>query len=347
MRVENSQSILITGGNGFLGSAILKELTGPEAVISTKKIRAFDISIIGTKADQNVEYIKGDIQDYNEVLNACNGIDIVIHTAAIVDWGTRPVEEVLNINVNGTKNVLRACKEARVKVLVYTSSLDAVYTGKPMIDVDETVPYPDKHVSAYCRSKYLSEKLLLEDKDDFLQRCILRPSDIYGEADPYHIGSLIDIAKGGFYVRLGNGKSKCQHVYVGNMAHAHLLAAKALLEEKPGLDGSVYFITDGPADNFFKFFDKIITAAGYKIWPKNFWIPRGAAYFMGSISEFIALLLRPIKKYTPKFSRFAVTYTCTDYTFNSDKARREFGFMPKYSKEEALERTVNYFRKEK
>ncbi len=104
-----------------------------------------------------------------------------------------------------------------------------------------------------------------------LKTCILRPSDIYGEEDPYHIGSLIDMAKTGFYVRLGNGKSKCQHVYVGNMAHAHVLAANALLQNNKKIMGNAYLITDGPGSNFFKFFDKIVSGAGYKIFPKNLW----------------------------------------------------------------------------
>jgi nucleoside-diphosphate-sugar epimerase len=152
------------------------------------------------------------------------------------------------------------------------------------------------------------------------------------------------MAKGGFYVRLGNGKSVCQHVYVGNMAHALLLASAALLEGNNKVDGQAYFITDGPPSNFFSFFDRFVEGAGYRIWPKNLWLPRWFAYGLGSISEFIAVLLRPVKKYSPKMSRFAVTYTCTSYTFTADKAKKDFGFIPKYSSEEAFEKTIAYFR---
>jgi nucleoside-diphosphate-sugar epimerase len=152
------------------------------------------------------------------------------------------------------------------------------------------------------------------------------------------------MAKGGFYVRLGNGKARCQHIYVGNIAHAHLQAAHALMNGSGHIGGQVYFMTDAPGSNFFKFFDQVVEGAGYRIRPGNFWIPRWLAYGMGSMSEFFAWLIRPVKFYHPKFSRFAVTYTCTSYTFNSDKARRDFGFEPKYSKEEALERTIMFYR---
>jgi nucleoside-diphosphate-sugar epimerase len=124
-----------------------------------------------------------------------------------------------------------------------------------------------------------------------------------------------------------------------------VLAAKALAEDNHKLAGSAYFITDGPGCNFFTFFDEIITGSGYKIWPKNFRLPHWLAYFLGTVSEYLARLIRPIKHYNPRLSRFAVMYICTDFTFTSEKARRDFGFSPKYSKEEAFRNTVRFFSK--
>ena len=68
-------------------------------------------------------------------------------------------------------------------------------------------------------------------------------------------------------------------------------------------------------------------------------------YFLGTVSEYLALLIRPIKHYNPKLSRFAVMYTCTDFTFNSEKAHSDFGFTPKYSKKEAFKNTVRFFKR--
>jgi hypothetical protein len=89
----------------------------------------------------------------------------------------------------------------------------------------------------------------------------------------------------------------------------------------------------------------VVIGAGYKIFPKNLWLPKGLAYTIGSISEFIAVLMRPIKKYNPKFSRFAVTYTCTDFTFSAKKAENGFGFKPKYGDRLSLEKTIAFYRK--
>jgi len=248
------------------------------------------------------------------------------------------------VNVGGTENILKACLAQNVGHLFFTSSLDAIFGGRPLVNIDETLPYPEKHPTAYCTSKFRAEVLVLESNRTHLRTCALRPSDIYGENDPYHIGSLIAMAKGGFYVRLGNGKARSQHVYVRNIAHAHVLAAKALLEGNRAVPGNAYLITDAPGTNFFTFFDRIVTGAGYRIRPKNLWIPRPVAMAMGAIAECIAFLWRPIRQYTPKMSRFAVTYTCTDFTFSAEKARKDFGFTPKYPEEEALRRTTEFYR---
>lgn len=338
----------MTGGSGFLGSAIVRELLEPGSPVQAEKIRIFDLKDLpGGLMDERTEFIPGDIRDRAAVDEACKGMDLVIHSAAIVDWGTQTEATVYDVNTAGTQNIVDACKKNGVKYLVFTSSLDAVYSGKPLVNIDESQPYPEKHRTAYCRSKALAEQVVIREQDERLKAVILRPSDIFGEADPYHIGSLVNMAKGGFYVRLGDGKAKCQHIYVGNIAVAHLQAAAALMNGAGNLSGQVYFMTDAEGSNFFRFFDQVVEGAGYRIRPKNFWIPRPVAYAMGSLSEFFAWVIRPVKNYHPKFSRFAVVYTCTEYTFTSEKAIRDFGFKPKYSHQEALQRTIDYYRRQK
>jgi len=362
---HTNSRILLTGGAGFLGKAIARELLNPGSPLHPSLLRIFDIAPYAGPVDDRVEVVRGDIRDAAVVMEACRGIDLVIHSAAIVDWGTKPEKEVLSVNFGGTETLLAACLEQGVRHLVYTSSLDAVFEGKPLVNIDEGIAWPETHPNMYCRSKYLSEKLVLaangrtstpnyelqppgsriqDPGSSFLTTCVLRPADIYGEGDPYHIGSLINMARGGFYVRLGDGSSKSQHVYVRNMAWAHVLAAKALLDGNPAIAGNAYFITDGPPSNFFTFFDHIVEGAGYRIRPRNLWIPRRIAYAMGMISEGIALMVRPVKKYAPKFSRFAVIYTCSDFTFTAARARKDFGFEPKYPAEEAYRLTIDHYR---
>ncbi len=347
MEQKNKPTILLTGGSGFLGKNIVRELLASDSPIQPKEIRVFDIKAYDGETNEKVKFIHGDVRDLNQLEEACEGVTLVIHSAAIIDWGIQPESVVFEINVKGTENVIKACLKKKVGYLVYTSSLDAVLTGTPLVDIDENQPYPEKPQTSYCESKIRSEKLVKKAQSEALKTCILRPSDIYGEQDPYHIDSLIDMANKGFYIRLGDGKSRCQHVYVGNMANAHVLAANALLNNNKKVLGNAYLITDGPGDNFFHFFDQIVIGAGYKLFPKNLWLPRWLAYSLASISEFIAWLASPIKKYNPKFSRFAVTYTCTDFTFNSGKAKADFNWTPKYTTEQAIQNTVAFYKKQK
>jgi sterol-4alpha-carboxylate 3-dehydrogenase (decarboxylating) len=339
--------ILLTGGSGFLGKNIVKELLASDSPIHPNEIRVFDIKTYDGEPHEKIKFIQGDVRDLNRLEEACEGVTLVIHSAAIIDWGVQPESVVYDINVKGTENVIKACLNKKVGHLVYTSSLDAVFTGTPLINIHENQPYPENPQTSYCESKIRSEKLVKKAQSEDFKTCILRPSDIYGEADPYHIDSLIDMAKKGFYVRLGNGKSKCQHVYVGNMAYAHILVANALMKNNERVTGEAYLITDGPGDNFFKFFDQIVKGAGYKLFPKNLWIPRWLAYSMACISELIAWLASPIKRYNPKFSRFAVIYTCTDFTFDSRKAKADFNWAPKYTTQQAIENTVAFYKKQK
>ncbi len=340
-------SILITGGSGFLGRTIIRELLSEDSVLAPRLVKVFDCNDFNEEKDPPLRFVKGDICDYSRLRDACKDVDIVIHTAAIVDWGTHPAETIFSVNVDGTRNVIRACIDNQVKFLVYTSSLDAIFGGKSLVNINEHHSYPEKHPNMYCRSKFLSETLVLDANGPSLRTCVIRPADIYGEGDPFHIGSLVNMAKGGFYVRLGNGHSLSQHVYVGNIAHSHILAIREFLAGNLKMAGKIYFITDQPASNFFKFYDHIVKEAGYRIWPSNLWIPYRMAYFFGCLAEWMAFLLRPLKKYNPKFSRFAVNYTCTDFTFSSARAESDFGYSPKYDIREALERTILYYRAQK
>lgn len=337
-------NVLITGGSGFLGKAIVAELLDRESPLRLSSLRIYDISPYAGIKDSRIEYINGDVCNQQDISKACAGIDLVIHTAAIVDWGTKSPKQVYNTNFVGTQYVVKACKDNEVPMLLYTSSLDTVITGKPLRNIDESQPYPGKHLNMYCESKCLAEKLVLSENSFSFRTMVLRPSDIWGEADPYHIPPLIEMAKSGFYVRIGDGTARNQHVYVRNMAWAHVLAAMALLERNTKVEGNAYFITDGPGTNFFTFFDDIVIRSGYKIRPRNLWLPKGFTYSLGAMTEYIAFMVRPIKYYVPKLSRFAVMYTTTDFTFTAEKARQDFGFYPKYTDEEAMENTVNYFR---
>jgi nucleoside-diphosphate-sugar epimerase len=345
MKQPHIPVVLVTGGAGFVGHALIKELTCENPVVTVDEIRIFDSRPENPFTDERITYIQGDIRNLDDFKRAAEGAAGMIHLASLVDWGTHSRDEVFSINVQGVRNAVTVCRETNIGALVYTSSLDAICTGKPIRDEDESLPYPDKFPNSYCESKALAERIVTEANGNGLSTVVLRPSGVWGEGDPFHISALLHLAEKGTYIRIGNGEALCMHVYVGNVAHAHVMALKALLTDGSRTAGNVYFLTDSPPENFFKFLDPVVEASGYPIKPKNLWIPKGIMYILGCLAEAGAWLLRPFKKINPDVSRFAVSYTCNDFTFSGDKARRDFGFEPKYGHREAFETTVQWFKK--
>ena len=122
-------------------------MLAPVSPVQLSLLRIFDLTAYAGPADPRIEIVSGDIRDASAVHNACRGIDLVIHSAAGVDWGTKPEEEVLSVNFGGTENVVNACREQRVRHLVYTSSLDAIFGGARKNSPGKADIFPEKLLS--------------------------------------------------------------------------------------------------------------------------------------------------------------------------------------------------------
>lgn len=343
MSSENRQlRVLVTGGAGFLGRAILREL----AKTPLAELRIFDLREVGSRELPGGVSRVGDVRDADAVREACRGVDVVLHVAARIDWGHATRAQLAEVNVGGTENVLRACRENGVRGLVYTSSMDAVCGTSPLVQADETLPYPRRFANEYARTKALAEQAVIRANAPELRTCALRPCGIFGEGDPYHVANVLRVVEAGnLPFRIGDGRAAFQHVYVGNVAHAHVLAMRALLEPDSGLGGEVYFVTDDtPAVNFFDFMEPILNELGYTLPPKSRSIPYPVMWTIGALLEGIAFACRPVVRFAPTLTRSSVRFVGHDHTFVGEKARRHFGYEPIYSEPDAIRRTVDWFR---
>jgi nucleoside-diphosphate-sugar epimerase len=338
--------ILLTGGAGFVGRAIMEELRHAQPVLQPAEVRIFDrvSPEIPTDSSFPIRYIAGDVLDFAALNAACRGVDIVIHLANLVDWGTHPESLVFAVNVDGTRNVLNACRENGVPMMVFTSTLDVVFTGRPQRGIDESWPYPARHIGAYSRSKVQAEQIVVEANGESLKTVVLRPSGIYGERDPYHLGTIAKMAQKGLVCRMGSGNARCMNIYVGNVAHAHLLAARALWAGNNAVAGQTYFLIDHEPMNFFDCVLPILETAGFRMRFANLKVPHWLLVLPALASEAAATLVRPFKRIHPPLSRFALAYLCNDFIIATDKARRDFGFEPRYSREEAIRRSADWVR---
>ncbi len=298
-----------------------------------KEVRILDVAPLD---DKRFEVINGDIRKYSDVKKACSGMDVIFQTAAVVWDPGKPASLYEDVNIRGNQIVVDVCRELKIGRLVYSSTMDVVVDGKnPIVYGDESLPYPEKEPEdPYSRTKIAAEKLVLKANGPLLLTCALRPVGMYGPRDKYHITNIIKAVLGKNKFKLGNGKAKFSHVYSENAAHAHILAAKHLTKDSP-VAGSYYFIADhNPAENLFDFMEPFILGLGLK--PPKRSIPYPIAYMLGWINE----------KIVPgsNFNRFAVIQTCIDHTFSHEKAANDFGYKPMVSKEEAFNRTLDWFK---
>jgi nucleoside-diphosphate-sugar epimerase len=352
--------VLITGGAGFLGQAIVRELRkpAPAGFGAAPEIRIFDVRSAAAPQHPGVANLVGDVRDHDALLDACRGVDVVIHAASLVDYGHASRRALEEINVGGTQNAIRACCEAGARGLVFTSSMDVVYGAKPIVNGDESLPYPERFADNYARTKAAAEQAVVRANaaprtprdgeaaaEARLRSCVIRPCGMYGEADPYHVSNVLRAAQEGkLAARIGDGNAVFQHVYVGNVAHAHVLAASRLLEPDSPAAGQIYFIVDYPAVNFFDFMQPLMSKLGHELPPRSRYVPYPVAYGLGTLLELGAKLLRPFVAFEPALTRSSARIVCQDFCFVADKAVHELGYAPIYAEDEALERTAEYFR---
>lgn len=319
---------LVTGGAGMLGRAIVSQLLDRGA-----RVRILDIE----KAhDDRAEMIVGDVRDEAAMKKACAGVDTVFHAAAAV-WDSKlPLDIYESTNVTGTKIVIDACLQLGVPRLVYSSSMDVVMDGAHgHCLADESAPYPanPKKMNRYAWSKMLGEQAVLAANGPALSTCSLRLTGMYGPGDKYHLPNVVKNAKHGVNIRLGDGKACFSHLFCGNAAHAHILAAEHLYPGSP-VSGQVYFITDHETGNFFDFMNPFLEALG---------IPRPKISIPRAPMNAIAWLAERFSSKSP-INRFSIYCTCVDHTFVHDKATRDFGYQPIFSSEEAFNITLDWLK---
>lgn len=181
--------ILVTGGTGFLGSYIIRDL-----VTKGYRVRAIRR---GTKLPKwinhelldKVEWVEGDILDVVSLAEAMEGIDTVIHSAAIVSFVDKDREAMYQVNVEGTANVVNLALEMNIGRFVYISSVAALGRTAHGGNVDEEKKWEESKVNThYARSKYKAELHVWRGMAEGLDAVILNPSTILGYGD-WHSGS--------------------------------------------------------------------------------------------------------------------------------------------------------------
>ena len=329
---HNPETVLVTGGGGFLGRAIVSRL-----VARGDHVRSLARNFYPELETLGIDQIQGDISDSETVAGACEDRTIVYHVAAKPPpWGG--YEDYHQTNVVGTQNIIDACLDQDQSRLVYTSTPSVVHNGRDIEGADESMPYPQKFSSHYAKTKAIAEQLVVKASRNELQTIILRPHKIWGPGDNQILTRLVARAKK--LKQVGDGKNLIDVTYIDDAADAHILAADKL-QENPELSGNIYFISQGEPVLAWYLVNEFLKAAGCRPVKKS--VPFRVAWATGALLELIYKILHLSQE--PYITRFLAETVSQSNWFKIDAAKRDLGYAPKISTEEGLRRLEEWMPK--
>jgi len=313
---NNTHQVFVTGAGGFLGKAICQLL------------RSADIKVIGFArgnypdlVEIGVTMIQGDLSDKPSLFNALSGSDLVFHVASKAGvWGDK--SSYFQPNVEGTKNIIDACKAHNIAHLIYTSTPSVTFAGKDEEGIDESSPYAARFLNFYGLSKALAEQNILNSNSPTLKTVALRPHLIWGPGDRHLVPRVIERAKVGRLKLVGKSDKLVDTIYIDNAVFAHLLAAVELLKEEPKCAGKAYFLSNDEPIYMADMLNKILACK--QLPPVTKRVPAALAFVVGTLLEWTYLALR--KQEEPIMTRFVAKQLSTSHYFNISAAKKDFGY---------------------
>ncbi|MFK7822984.1 MAG: NAD-dependent epimerase/dehydratase family protein [Oligoflexales bacterium] len=334
MNAETGSKILLTGGGGFLGRYIAKNL-----VERGYKVISFSRKKYSFLEELGIESYQGDLRNVNQLMEAGAGCTSFIHTAALAGiWGRQ--KDYLDTNFEGTRNVIEAARQLKIRQLIYTSSPSVAFEGRDIQGLSESIPYAKKFFCSYSYSKKLAEEAVLAANSPEMQTLALRPHLIWGPDDPHFLPRLLQQSRQGRLFRVGHQGNMVDVIYVENAAAAHTDALKAMQANKK-LGGKAYFLGQEKPVKLWKFIDQLLVAGGQKPL-RSTRIPFPFAFALGCLFE---LLYNGIGSFhrDPPMTRFLALQLSKSHYFNHDRAKRDFAYKVSISTEEGLRKLKQSF----
>jgi nucleoside-diphosphate-sugar epimerase len=324
---------LVTGGGGFLGSAIVRLL----------RARGDDVTVVA-RGDYpellslGVTLVRADITDLPALTEAATGCEIVFHTAAKAGvWGS--YESYYKPNVVGTEMLIAACLATRVPKLVFTGSPSVVFDGRDQANGTSALPYASPPSSHYAATKAISEQLALKANSRQLATISLRPHLIYGPGDPHLVPRVVDRAAKGRLALVGDGSNRVSLTFIGNAAAAHVQAADRL-SFNAACAGRAYFINDPQPVVFGDWLTALVSRLGLPPIRRRLSIP--AAVRIGGALELVWNAFRVGGE--PPLTRSVARNLGISHWYSIEEAVRDFGYAPPVKAEDGFERTIEWFK---
>ena len=323
--------VLVTGAGSLLLGGVAQALVerGDEVICVQRRklVRAHSTSLTQHGVD---------IRDREALTAAAVGCDAIIHGAARVGVvGTW--EDFRSVNVDVTANVIHAARAHGIARLVYVSTPSVAHSGESIVGATAAVAVTGRKGSFYAESKAQAEHMVLAANTDGLGVVSLRPHLVWGPGDTQLVGRIVDRARAGRLVMVGNGHALVDSTYIDNAISAHLAALDAVAP-RATCAGRAYVIANGEPRTVTELIEGICQAAGVPFRPKHLALP--LARIAGSVLERLWPRLRSDE---PPLTRFVAEQLGTAHWFDPRPARDDLTWSPHVTLDEGFTRLRAWF----
>ena len=295
-------SAFVTGGSGFVGGALIERLRGEGwdvRALARSERAAERVRELGA------EPVMGDLDDLH--VEDC---EIAFHAAAKVEDFGDPAD-FERVNVQGTRNVVAACRAGGVRRLVHVGTEAALMAGQPLVNVDESAPLRPDSPALYSSSKAKAEQLVRDS--DGIETVVVRPRFVWGRGDTTLLPQMVEMVRAGRFRWVGGGRQLTATTHIDNTVEGLWLAA-----------------TKAPAGGVY--FSRLLETQG--VTPPTGSVPTPVARIAAGAAERLWRLLR--RPGAPPLTRFAVWVSSQECTIDISRAERELGYVPVRTREDGL-----------
>lgn len=325
------RKILVTGGSGFVGRFLIQELLRDDSNTIIAMYNSNQPPDTFEDSASKLTWIKTDIVK-DDLTNAMSGIDIIYHLAGYSSVSSRSSEvDLLNaINVTGTRRVAEASSSAKVKQLIFVSSVAACEASTELV-IDETNGYP---VTEYGLSKKRAEDLLIKCSINSYELTILRPTALFGEN---HEGSVLELVKKiqeRRFLIFGSGKSNTNFLYIRDFIDLLLL-----VKDDQRAYGQVFIASDTSLslNTFVKY---IVEALGSDL--RIMKVPVAFGYIAALLFDIVSFMLQ---KPLP-LSRRRLSAMLNQTIYTNQKVKSVMVTDCKYGLKKGLFASISYYRQQ-